>query len=208
MKYGKQLVSITEEEAGVTAIFEDGSSALGFLIVVCDGARSIVRELLVGKDRSTASIADVSMFNFPCKYDVETARLIRAQHPCFFNSFHRIGYMYLLAIQDVPEADKPETWSFQNMFSWRRPPHEEDLATQAERTAFLKSKAEEYAEPWETVIEKMPDNVRFGLDEINVWTPVDWSSMPLAGKVTLAGDTAHPMIPVCSPIATFVRYQC
>jgi 2-polyprenyl-6-methoxyphenol hydroxylase-like FAD-dependent oxidoreductase len=43
---GKRLKSLTEKAGGVTAFFSDGSSAVGDLMVGCDGVHSTVRRLL------------------------------------------------------------------------------------------------------------------------------------------------------------------
>lgn len=99
--------------------------------------------------------------------------------------------MFWLSAQDVADVDKPETWLFQLMFSWVGPPRQEELATKEARTAFLKSKASLYVDPWRTVLQAIPDDVSFGLDRIAEWKPFDWSSEPLASRVTLAGDAAH-----------------
>ena len=161
------------------------------MIVGCDGARSIVRELLVGRERAINTYLDVSLFNFPTSFNADIAKTLRAKHPIFFNSYQPSGYMFWLSTQDLIDPDRPESWLFQIMFSWVGPPRQEELATQEARTAFIKSKASLYVEPWRTVLEAIPDDIVFGLDRIAEWRPFDWSSEPLASRVTLAGDAAH-----------------
>jgi len=84
----------------------------GSLLVGCDGSRSITRHFLVGKEAAQPSQMDLAMFNFPCKFDAETAKLIRKQHPIFFNSYHPKGRMLWISVQDIPDFDKPEDWLF------------------------------------------------------------------------------------------------
>ena len=199
-QYGKRLVSITQDSSTVTAIFEDETEATGSLLVGCDGARSVVRELLIGQERAHNTLLDVSLFNFPCSFDAEIAKTIRAQHPVFFNSYQPDGWMFWLSIQDVVDPNKPESWLFQLMFSWVGPPRQEELNTQEARTSFLKSKASIYAEPWRTVLRALPDDVTFRLDRIAEWKPFDWSPEPLASRVTLAGDAANVSIDTSGPL--------
>jgi 2-polyprenyl-6-methoxyphenol hydroxylase-like FAD-dependent oxidoreductase len=179
----------------VKVTFADGTSATGDLVVGCDGANSVVREHLVGKEAAKASHWDISLLNFTCQFDADTARLMRAKHPILFNSFHPKNRMFMVSIQDVPDPARPETWQFQMLISWRGGPSPADFADQAARTAFVKSWAPDYTEPWRTILGAIPDDAQFGIDSITHWKPFDWSSSPLAGRVTLAGDAAHPLPP-------------
>ncbi|KAL1984207.1 hypothetical protein VTN96DRAFT_9341 [Rasamsonia emersonii] len=195
----KKITTITKspDGRGVTAGFEDGSSVSGDLVVGCDGAKSTVRELLVGKEAAQVVSTDIHMFNFTCSYSAETARFLRMRHPILKNSYHPdINTMFLLTIQDVPSPSAPETWKYQLFMSWSGSPRPEDFPDQASRTAFFKSRAEHWAEPWRTAAREVPDDITFPTDRCSIWTPSSsWSEAPLAGVVTIAGDAAHPMAP-------------
>ncbi|TKA80706.1 hypothetical protein B0A55_03701 [Friedmanniomyces simplex] len=195
IKYGRRLDRIEERGSRVTAYFEDGGSITADLVVGCDGAKSVVREMLVGKDAARVSYMDINMFNFPANFDAETARLIRSQHPIFFNCIHPKGWMYMMRVQNVKDPSDAASWLFQSLFTWQGPPGSEELDTQEKRTSWLKSKSAEYAEPWRTILSSIPADATFGIDRVTLWRPVDWSSSPLAGKVTCAGDAAHSMPP-------------
>jgi 2-polyprenyl-6-methoxyphenol hydroxylase-like FAD-dependent oxidoreductase len=196
MQYGKELQSISLDGAHITGSFADGSSAQGTIIVGCDGAKSIVREILLGEDVAKLEDLDINMINISCAYSADTAKLLRSKHPCFKNSYHPTqNTMFWQSIQDVKDPDRPETWLFQNILSWVGVPRPEDLPDQASRTAFFKSKAEEYAEPWRSGALEIPDNLTFGIDRTTMFTPsMSWSDV-LGGNVTLAGDAAHAMPP-------------
>lgn len=64
----------------VTAIFEDGSRASGSMLVGCDGAKSRVRELLLGEKAKLTDVP-VRMFNFTSSYSAEQALHVRSLHP-------------------------------------------------------------------------------------------------------------------------------
>lgn len=68
---------------------EDGSTATGDVLVGCDGAKSRVREVIIGPEAAKLTGASVNMFNFPYKFDAK------------------------LSIQDVPSPPDPLTWAFQ-----------------------------------------------------------------------------------------------
>jgi 2-polyprenyl-6-methoxyphenol hydroxylase-like FAD-dependent oxidoreductase len=73
---------MTCDNGQVTAIFEDGSKASGCMLVGCDGAKSRVRELLLG-EKAKLTDALVKMVNFTSTYTAEQALHVRSLHPIF-----------------------------------------------------------------------------------------------------------------------------
>lgn len=58
---------------------------------------------------------------------------------------------------------------------------------------FVKSDLEGFCEPFRSAIEWTPDGSLCYIDEMKYWLPSAWQTHD--GKVTLAGDAAHPMLP-------------
>ena len=179
----------------MTATFADGSTAQGSLVVGCDGANSIVRECILGKDAAQVEDLDIQMLNVSCTFPKETAMLQRMGHPVFKNSYHPDGFMWWQSIQDVKDPNAPETWLFQNVISWIGQPRAEDFPDAASRMKFWKEKAQNFAEPWRSVGKDLPDDLPVIVDRTTVWRPtMDWTQK-FGHRVTLAGDAAHPMPP-------------
>ena len=179
----------------ITATFADGSTAQGSLVVGCDGANSIVRECILGKDAAQVEDLDIQMLNVSCTFPKETAMLQRMGHPVFKNSYHPDGFMWWQSIQDVKDPNAPETWLFQNVISWIGQPRAEDFPDAASRMKFWKEKAQNFAEPWRSVGKDLPDDLPVIVDRTTVWRPtMDWTQK-FGHRVTLAGDAAHPMPP-------------
>jgi 2-polyprenyl-6-methoxyphenol hydroxylase-like FAD-dependent oxidoreductase len=60
--------------------------------------------------------------------------------------------------------------------------------------ALFKSRAATYAEPWRSVGLAVPDTTPILLDRSTYWSsPSRWANR--GGRMTLAGDAAHPMTP-------------
>lgn len=99
-------------------------------------------------------------------------------------------------VMDVPDPDKPETWSFQVMQSWndKTTPASADLTTNEGRFKFFKARCEEYAEPWRSVGRAVQDGTTIPVDRLTYWEKSKkWDNR--GGRMTLCGDAAHPMTP-------------
>jgi hypothetical protein len=90
-----------------------------------------------------------------------------------------------LAVQDVPDPDDPATWSFQLQVTSHKG---EDNVLSLENH---KKKAETFAEPFRSANLWIPEGTPIIENKISYWIPIPWDDRN--GRITLAGDAAHPM---------------
>lgn len=90
VQYGKTLERcyVSDSDGKVYAEFTDATKVMGDVLVGCDGAKSRVRESIVGAEKAQLTDSHVSMFNFPCKFDAELAKNIRDRNELFITSIH------------------------------------------------------------------------------------------------------------------------
>lgn len=105
VQYGKEVERAyviedpsSHDNGRVRVDFKDGQHAIGDLVVGTDGAKSRLRESIVGFEDAQLTIVPVNLFNFPYKFDTELALKIRNENPIFINSIHPdTGTMYWLS---------------------------------------------------------------------------------------------------------------
>lgn len=95
VQYGKSAVScgVIEDEKNegngrVRVEFADGTHAFGDVVVGCDGAKSAVRESIVGVEAAQLTVLPLSMFNFTQTFPAEFSKELRSRNPLFILSIH------------------------------------------------------------------------------------------------------------------------
>jgi 2-polyprenyl-6-methoxyphenol hydroxylase-like FAD-dependent oxidoreductase len=139
--------------------------------------------------------------------DAEKAKFVRSGHPVFcfavkpgLLSFLSSTYVPItpptprsdiLPVQDVPDPEDPANWRFQVVTSWLG--KQDDSLDAAGRLAQVKEKASTMCEPFRSAVLWMPDDTKITYDTMAYWVTAPWDNHD--GRVTLAGDAAHPMTP-------------
>ena len=73
----------------MTATFKDGDKVSGTVLVGADGPRSSVRDLILGKEKATATPLNIVHSNVAVTYhDAEKSRFVRTAHPVFSMVLH------------------------------------------------------------------------------------------------------------------------
>jgi len=97
----------------------------------------------------------------------------------------------MLVVMDV--GDQPEDMSVWTTF-WQKTWVGPTPSIQGQEAIdFVKSQSKTLIEPFKSAIEWTPDGSPCFIDQMKYWAPVPFSN--LDGRVTLAGDAAHPMLP-------------
>lgn len=94
-------------------------------------------------------------------------------------------------VQEVPDPEKPEDWKFQLVTSWLGTP--DTALSSTEGLALVKKKASVLADPFKSANLWIPEGTPISFDRLSYWATIPWDNH--GGRVTLAGDAAHPMPP-------------
>lgn len=168
---------------------------------------------------------DLTMINFPLgNYTADEARLLQILHPVFKIAAHpeRPGNAILAGVSsilppsssreplacslklvfntvlklalDIADPKDPTSWKFQNYIGWWGPPYAKDLQDMKTRVKYYKSFISSFCEPFRTAGLKLGDNDSIPIYPGQQWSPyMPWDNYN--GRVTLAGDAAHSMVP-------------
>lgn len=193
--FGKRLQRIEVRDKDIEVGFEDGTCATGSLVIGADGSQSKVREFLVGPDAAQLEDVGLTMINFPYSgYTPEQAHLLRSWHPIVQLCYHPGGGGSLLATLDIPDPQEPTEWKFQNYTSWWGPPYANELEDPRARLEFFKKRVGSFCDPFRTAALAVSDDTHIPIFPGRQWSPsMTWNNYN--GRVTIAGDAAHSMLP-------------
>jgi FAD-dependent urate hydroxylase len=181
IEYAKRLTSVTETTDGVTALFDDGTSAGGDLLVGADGLRSVVRTLIDPQSPEPRSIPLLNTGGIvPARtLPAGTADTRPGQMKMIFGK--RCFYCYM---QD-PEG---RIWWFANPL--QRASEDPSNLASAELKAWLVGLVSADRTPMAAIIGATSEIIR-------PYSTFDFPTIPRwhSGRMVLVGDAAHAASP-------------
>lgn len=198
MQWGKDLVSLDQvdgDDGPVRLGFADGTAATADYVLGADGAASKVRELLFGDGDERAKVVPsrlmvASALTRPGSKDkVEDALRYHPMACVAMGTTSNCG----VACMYADDAEDVGSWTLSWIKLWRKerlpvPPASKGV----EALRYVKETSGDLIEPFRSRIMETKDEEGCYVDEMRTWTPVEWETH--GGRVTLAGDAAHPML--------------
>ncbi|KAJ6189224.1 hypothetical protein N7519_004132 [Penicillium mononematosum] len=199
VRWGKRLCDITQSPAGehVTAKFTDGTEVIGSLLIATDGPHSTTRTLLLGEEAAKVTPIDYAATICFTQHTREHALFLRAHphHPVHQVGPHPEGYCGWMNLHDGDDIDHPENWIFTHYISFPEPRDYVNTRTMREHAVHQKELARRFVDPWRSAFEWMSPDNEVWYSKLRNWDPSlpehRWDNQQ--GRVTLAGDAAHPM---------------
>jgi 2-polyprenyl-6-methoxyphenol hydroxylase-like FAD-dependent oxidoreductase len=200
IRYNHALTSITHSPDGqyATAHFTNAPSIRAEIIVGTDGARSTTRSLLLGPECGSIRTLPYCATFIQAQYPREKALFLRKFHPLYLASINPAGYFSFFGLHDVPDPERPESWTFFFYISWYSPLSEQEETSNwsnAQRLQQAKNFSKQFTDPWKSAYECLPDDQEVWYMSLTDFDPGEeahkWDNHD--GRVTLAGDAAHAM---------------
>ncbi|CEJ61729.1 hypothetical protein PMG11_10251 [Penicillium brasilianum] len=195
VKWNKVLQNIESSEDSITAHFEDGSSYTGRLLVASDGARSRARQILY-PDGCQMNSLPVQLLGASTLYTTEDMSGAQSIDPYIFQGSHPDTNVFLFfSFLDTPnnfDESSKDRYHVQIIVSWA---DEKDIAVpkdNADRIALMKSLTDNWAEPFRSLVEKLPEDTEARSIRIEDWI-FSPSRTHIHPRAVLMGDSAHTM---------------
>ncbi|OAA53862.1 Monooxygenase, FAD-binding protein [Cordyceps fumosorosea ARSEF 2679] len=189
VRWGMCLKNIAQTDKGVKAEFEDGTAVDADYLLGTDGTSSKVREVLLGADKARAQGSGFLFATGINRYDeaYKTDAIVR-KHPvaALMMGTGSVGGIGVVSAEDA--SDK-STWTTFWVKIWRGEAVE--LGGQ-EALDYISKHTAPLRDEFQMAIDWTEDDAYVGVNEMKYWVPVGWDNHD--GRVTLAGDAAHPML--------------
>lgn len=190
----------------VVAIFDDGTTAKGNILIGCDGSRSNVRRVLC-PDNYQNNVVPNRLTGVNVPFPAEKAAKLQALDPYFFQccdpatgSFMFFGFLKVPTRKEQEAAGNSLPVVSQCLVSWPFRPGFLDNADPVEiardhkdRIKWMKNVSKGWIEPFREIVQSIPDDAEVKIVNLEDWPPVKGAWNNADGRVTLIGDAAHAM---------------
>ncbi|KAF5637810.1 zeaxanthin epoxidase chloroplastic [Fusarium sp. NRRL 52700] len=204
IEWGKGVAGVVSRHDSVTALFEDGKSVNGSLLVACDGSHSRVRRSLFPKWK----LKDIPVRMLGIKMELSPSQIkpIRDLDPYFFHSTNsRNDTFVYFSVLDAPgnHADTDRPYIGQLCISWPyregflgRPSPIEIPDTPEEKYKLVEELTSTWAECFHPLASAVSlDSEMKGLKIQDLTPSKDFQT---TGRAVLMGDALHAMA-MCKP---------
>ncbi|KAK4449771.1 hypothetical protein QBC34DRAFT_350306 [Podospora aff. communis PSN243] len=194
IRWGKQVADLQVGDTGpVSIVFKDGTTEEADFVIGADGGNSQIRKWLLGEEASKTLPSEYAIANGIVKYETaEQAAALREPNPICTVSVIPGGVTFM-ATQDVGDPDDLTTYSFHVARVWKTvQPYSEGPEAIAKTKASITPEMP-LNEPFRSAIMWIPETASLTINQLHYWATVPWDNK--RGRVTLAGDAAHCMLP-------------
>ena len=205
VEWGKNLTDVMRSrEGGVKAIFDDETEIEGSFLIACDGANSVVRRICHPGTYENSQLP-VRFIGAGVHYSESQVAEIRKLDPYFLQGSDPrtdtyLWFSFLNTPSDpVSSEGKEGTYYCQVMTSW---PYRAGFAGRADPTdvpntkagqlSWMKFLAEDWAEPFRSIVQNIPQDSEVMPIHLANWLPRRTTAFD--GRVILLGDAAHSMV--------------
>ncbi|KAK6383857.1 hypothetical protein LTS17_003149 [Exophiala oligosperma] len=199
VQWSKRLVGVEPALAGqgVKALFADGTSSTGALLVGADGSNSAVRKFLRPDDYHNRQLP-IRFVGTGVDMTEDRVRPLRSLDPLLFQGCHPDTSCFMwVSMLEVPEINgtagtADERYRVQLNLSWPvKGPQDEVKATDSDRLQDMKMRAAPFAPVLRNAVESIPEGSTVLEIKLADWPCLKWDNHQ--GSVTLVGDAAHAM---------------
>ncbi|KYK60751.1 monooxygenase [Drechmeria coniospora] len=197
VRWGKRLSDVRPLDGAIRAVFEDGTTAEGSLLVGAEGSNSPTRKFLVPDAYHNYQLP-VRLLGVSLDLTPAEAQPLRDIDPLLFQGCHPETGNYLwISLLETPEtngsAGTPlERFRIQVIISWLfKDATDEVPAGDEARVVEMKRRAAEFNPVLRRVVDSIPASSAVMDIALQDWPCQPWDNRQ--GRVTLVGDAAHAM---------------
>ncbi|KAI0132804.1 hypothetical protein BJ170DRAFT_680681 [Xylariales sp. AK1849] len=197
IQWDKRVKSVENTNDKVSVYFEDGTAAVGDILVGADGINSVVREHLLQRPNSEVLniIPTATIIGETCLSRTAMERQLNLGHSAYAALPPDFSYWLFTGLDQArPDGKSGDYYWFFMMADPKvgEPDHWLRTASQDEKLAYVKMKTASLEPKFREVIEQTP--VSGIQDTPFIYRDGEISRLP-AGRIALLGDAAHPMTP-------------